>query len=201
MKATHCFLASLVVLAAHAGAEPALLRTAQPLDEPRGYCLDIAGFGASLRLDEPLQAHSCKYGTPLEDQLFEAGPRGAIEASRYDRCLSAGALERGAKLFARPCAGSSLQRWSLDAGSLRPVSRPELCATLPKDAGEPAGTPRLITPVYRRQDLTLERCDAAARARQEFRWSPARRARQRQRRRHPQRHARRRRAAARRVRP
>ena len=42
-------------------ADEGLLRTAQALDEARGYCLDIAGFGATLRLDDPLQAHTCKY--------------------------------------------------------------------------------------------------------------------------------------------
>ena len=39
-------------------ADVGLLRTAQALDEARGYCLDIAGFGATLRLDDPLQAHT-----------------------------------------------------------------------------------------------------------------------------------------------
>ena len=28
-------------------ADVGLLRTSQPLDEARGYCLDIAGFGAA----------------------------------------------------------------------------------------------------------------------------------------------------------
>ena len=52
-------------------ADMGLLRTAHPLDEARGYCLDIAGFGATLRLDDPLQAHTCKYGSELDDQRFE----------------------------------------------------------------------------------------------------------------------------------
>ena len=30
------------------------------LDEARGYCLDVAGPPENLRLDDPLQAHTCK---------------------------------------------------------------------------------------------------------------------------------------------
>ena len=74
-------------------ADVGLLRTAHALDEARGYCLDIAGFGATLRLDDPLQAHTCKYGAELDDQRFEPLANGAIKASLYDRCLAATAIE------------------------------------------------------------------------------------------------------------
>src|SRR6187549_427998 len=93
-------------------ADMGLLRTAQPLDEARGYCLDISGFGATLRLDDPLQAHTCKYGGPLDDQRFEAVANAAIKASGYDRCLTAMALEPGARLALRACAPSAAQRWT-----------------------------------------------------------------------------------------
>ena len=62
----------LMVSSARASwADVGLLRTAEPLDEARGYCLDIAGFGPTLRLEDPLQAHTCKYGGQLDDQRFE----------------------------------------------------------------------------------------------------------------------------------
>ena len=41
------------------------------LADARGYCIDIAGFGANIRLDDPLLVHTCKYGASLEDQIFE----------------------------------------------------------------------------------------------------------------------------------
>jgi acetyl esterase/lipase len=153
-------------------ASPALLRTSSALDEPRGYCIDIAGFGATLRIDEPLQAHTCKYGTPLEDQLFEpVAGSSAIKAAEYDRCLAAAALEPGASVLVRACADGPLQRWRLAAGRLSPDSRPDLCVSLGAETGEVTGTPVLITPVFRRQDLALERCEAALDSRQAFRWS------------------------------
>ena len=157
----HCVAAAFFVTAlpsTSALASPALLRTAAALDEPRGYCVDISGFRETLRLDDPLQAHTCKYGAPHEDQLFDVDATGAIRTREYDRCLAAADLEEGAKLLARPCANSRTQRWSLSAGRLSPAARPELCVSLQGKRGEIAGTPILISPVYRRRDLALARC-------------------------------------------
>jgi acetyl esterase/lipase len=164
-------IVALVFPHAYAGAAPALLRTAALLDEPRGYCIDIPGFRQSLRLDAPLQAHTCKYGAPLEDQLFEAEGNGTIRAAEYDRCITADKLEAGASLVARECSGRREQRWSLASGRLSPESHPDLCVALGAARGEVTGTPILISPVYRRQDVTLERCADATQARQSFRWS------------------------------
>ncbi len=153
-------------------ADVGLLRTAHALDETRGYCLDIAGFGATLRLDEPLQAHTCKYGGQLDDQRFEPRADGAIKASLADRCLAATALEPGARLVVRACRSTAAQRWTQAWGRLSPDSRRDLCVAVANVAGEIAGTPALITPVYRRRDVALERCDDTQQARQSFRWSP-----------------------------
>jgi triacylglycerol lipase len=152
-------------------ADAGLLRTAQALDEPRGYCLDIAGFGTTLRLDDPLQAHTCKYGAPLDDQRFERMPNGSIKASLYERCLAASALRAGATLLVRRCGAAPAQRWTVAWGRLSPATRRDLCVSVANVKGEIAGTPALVTPVYRRRDLTLERCDDAQESRQAFRWS------------------------------
>ena len=152
-------------------ADAGLLRTVQPLDETRGYCLDIRGEGQTLQLDEPLQAHTCKYGAPNDDQRFERTADGAIRASVYNRCLAAAKLEAGAQLLVRPCASASVQRWTMAWGRLSPASRSDLCVTVAGEKGEPAGTPILISPVYHRRDAVLDRCDAAHEATQSFRWS------------------------------
>ena len=55
-----------------------LIRLADNLDDPQGYCIDVPGFGDNLRLDAPLQAHTCKPGS--DDQLF-ALPTDAIPRS------------------------------------------------------------------------------------------------------------------------
>ena len=162
----------LVVSSAQAGwADVGLLRTSEPLDEARGYCLDITGFGPTLRLEDPLQAHTCKYGGQLDDQRFERIANGAIRASLYDRCLAATGLETGARLVVRACTSAPAQRWTMSWGRLSPESRPDLCVSVASAKGEIAGTPALVSPVYRRRDVTLERCDDTQQARQSFRWA------------------------------
>ncbi len=175
MKTTGFVIAAALVVVLRpdtVAADVGLLRTTYALDEARGYCLDISGFGDTLRLDDPLQAHTCKYGNPLDDQLFEpVTGASSIRASKYDRCLAAAALNPGAKLLVRACADVPSQRWSLTSGRLSPDSRRDLCVSLGSDKGQPAGTAVLISPVYRRQDLSLERCDGPSQVRQAFRWS------------------------------
>jgi len=151
-------------------AAPAMLRAIEPLDEPRGYCLDISGVGPTLDLEAPLQAHTCKGGLePTDDQLFETSGE-QIRASEHGRCLAADALEPGQPLHVRECSDSRTQRWRFADGRLSPSSRPELCVALEAARGEPWGTPRLISPAYRRQAIALDKCDARAGARQTFRW-------------------------------
>ncbi|HEY7446613.1 MAG TPA: alpha/beta hydrolase fold domain-containing protein [Vicinamibacterales bacterium] len=165
-------LLAIVIGPATAGADAGLLRTVHAIDEARGYCLDIAGVGATLRLDDPLQAHTCKYGAELDDQRFEqVATESAIKASAYDRCLTASALEPAGKLVLRNCAGLPSQQWTFASGRLSPKARTDLCASLAGERGEIAGTPILITPVYRHRNVTLERCDQSREAQQTFRWS------------------------------
>ena len=126
------FAIALSVLFCHPAisyADAGLLRTVQPLDETRGYCLDIRGEGETLRLDEPLQLHTCKYGAAVDDQRFERTADGAIRAPAYNRCLAAAKLEAGAQLLVRPCASAPMQHWTMAWGRLSPASRSDLCVT------------------------------------------------------------------------
>jgi acetyl esterase/lipase len=150
-----------------------LLRTSYALDEARGYCIDVPGAGAGVRVDDPLQVHTCKYGAALEDQVLARRDGGlAIAVPAYDRCLAADRLEPGAALYARDCEDTSLQRWRFEWGRLSPDARPDLCVTLAEGSGEIAGTPVLITPVYHRRDLGLASCDDGSSERQMLRFSP-----------------------------
>jgi triacylglycerol lipase len=159
-----------VVSLTHALAEPILLRTVYPLDEARGYCIDVSGFGATARIDAPLQVHTCKYGAQLGDQLFEP-VSGSLQIAlpEYDRCLTADSLAPGADLVARACAERDLQRWTFQWGRLSPATRPDLCVTLADGPGSPAGTPAFIAPVYRSAKLSLDNCSDDSRHRQTLR--------------------------------
>ena len=156
-----------IYVAPLAAAEPAMLRAIHSLDEPRGYCLDISGSGPTLDLEAALQAHTCKGVAPVDDQLFEASGQ---QLRSHDRCVTVEALEPGAPLHLRACADSRTQRWRFADGRLSPASRPELCVALAAVRGEPWGTPRLVSPAYRRQSVSLAACDALSASRQSFRW-------------------------------
>jgi acetyl esterase/lipase len=164
-------LALMVLSPSTSFADAGLLRTVHTLDDARGYCLDIRGEGATLQLDNPLQAHTCKYGGPIDDQRFERTAAGAIRAPMYDRCLAVASLEPGAGLLMRPCAPAPTQLWSMAWGRISPASRPDLCISLSVEKGAPAGTPVLISPVYHRRDVVLDRCADSRETTQSFRWS------------------------------
>ena len=71
----------------------------------------------------------------------------------------------------QPCAAAPTQLWSMAWGRLSPASRADLCVSLAGDKGQPAGTPILVSPVYRRRDVGLDLCDNAREQTQSFRWS------------------------------
>ncbi len=156
-------------LAPLAAAEPAMIRAVDALDEPRGYCIDISGAGPTLNLDAPLQAHTCKGEGTIDDQLFEAESQ-AIRASEHDRCLAVEGLEPGRPVQLRACDNSRLQRWRFEDGRLSPAARSELCVALGGARGEPWGTPRLVSPAYRRQTLALAPCGSTVAGLTQFRW-------------------------------
>lgn len=159
--------------AAEAAAEPRFLRSDEPLGDPRGYCLDVPGFGESLMLDGPVQTHSCKYDRPgfYEDELIERDAEGRLHWTSYDRCLAAAALEPGAAVESVACDADAAHAWRLhDDARLTPAGRPDLCVTLASER-EYAGTDVMTVPAYSSRGVTLEACATAASHRQAWRWS------------------------------
>jgi acetyl esterase/lipase len=155
--------------------ENTFLTTYYPLDEPRGYCIDIGGTGPRANLTARLQMHTCKYGRSAQDQWDQSfrpmrDGSGRIAANHYDRCLAAGAATAGAELFLQPCSDSSLQRWTMAWNRVSLASHPNLCLTVGAK-GEPAGTDAWTSPINRSTTLTMEACSEAASPRQS--WRPA----------------------------
>lgn len=148
------------------------LRTADPLDEPRGYCLDVAGFGVNARPEEPLRAHTCKYGEDNVDQIFKwvDYDSGHFIMPAYDRCLAVESMEAGALLLTAECEQSTLQAWDLvPNGQLSLRARPELCLTIGPDRFD-AGAEILVFPGYGYRTSTLEFCREPGDPLQNIRW-------------------------------
>jgi len=123
-------------LSVHAQDNIVEIMLADHLDEPRGYCLDIAGGrGANAPLDQGLQAHTCyNYtGRILEDQGFDASliESGEFKLPYFDVCAAVDEVKTQAKLVLEPCADTDQQRFELDSdGHLAMKSQPDLCVTV-----------------------------------------------------------------------
>jgi pimeloyl-ACP methyl ester carboxylesterase len=168
----HSILLLLLASPLSAIAEGGYLRSSAPLDEPRGYCLDVAGFGVDARPDEPLRAHTCKYGEDNVDQLFKwvDFDSGHVIMPAYNRCLAVEAMQAGAQIMVEDCAQSTMQAWDfVPNGNLSLRVRPDLCLTLGPETMD-AGAEILVFPGYRYRTSTLEFCREAGDQLQDFRW-------------------------------
>lgn len=133
-----------------------------PLDDSRGYCLDIAGGkGTNAPVERGLQAHTCyNYtGEILEDQGFEAAliSVGSFKISYFDVCMSASSMEAGASLNLEECKASDNQSFSLkDNGQISPNSNPSLCITVDSENKREG---RGGSPVHVMRPVSLQLCD------------------------------------------
>jgi hypothetical protein len=123
------------------------LRVMAPLDEARGYCLDIPGHMAGVRIDSPLQAHTCKHGIWNEDGRFDVAAlgNGVIRMPHYELCLGAENTSIGARLRLGECTESELQTWTLkDSGEIALEAFPRMCITVEEGPGRDAGGPQYL---------------------------------------------------------
>ena len=123
------------------------LRVIAALDEPRGYCLDIPGHAAGVRLDSPLQVHTCKHGIWNEDGRFDqAGlANGVLRMPHYELCLEAGSASNGAKLILAECNEGQLQTWAQqDSGEFALRAHPQWCITAGEGPSRDAGGPQYL---------------------------------------------------------
>ena len=126
-----------------------LVQLVDPLDEPEFYCVDVPGFGASLRLQAALMAHTCKPGA--DDEIFAVNEPlpGNLLIPAYDLCMEAD----GAQIVLRACSDSAMQRFELDAEGALALAGTELCVAVAPGVGEPTGGPSHV-----RRDLVLLDC-------------------------------------------
>lgn len=142
--------------------ELAEVMLSSPLDDTRGYCLDIAGGqGASAPVERGLQAHTCyNYtGEILEDQGFDTSliSKGSFKIFYFDVCMSASSIEVGASLDLKKCNASDNQSFSMkNSGQISPNSNPSLCVTV-DSANRREG--RGGSPVHVMRPVSLQLCE------------------------------------------
>ena len=135
--------------AAESTSPESLVMLEEPLDEPEFYCIDVAGFGANLNVNSPLQAHTCKPGA--DDEMFEFNRplQGQLYLVEHDRCLEAD----GANVYVRTCSESGLQRFSYGEDKTLRLESNDLCVVVAGGEGQPAGGRSHL-----RRDLLLSPC-------------------------------------------
>lgn len=161
----------LMGMSLQAFSQSMFLRSLYELEDPRGYCLDIPGFGAQIRIDAPITTHTCKYSLPGfdVDEIFEHTD-GKLRLVNYDRCLSADSMEAGrADVNSIDCGDA--HEWQVHAdGRVTPSSDSSQCLTLAAErvfVNTAIGT----VPPYSSRAVSLEPCTADASYRQRWRWS------------------------------
>ena len=143
------------------------LRVVAPLDEARGYCLDIPGHMTSVRIKSPLHVHTCKHGIWNQDGRFGVAAlgNGVLRMPHYELCLQAENSSIGARLLLAECIQAELQTWTLqDSGEIALEAFPQMCITAEEGPGRDAGGPR-----YLMKGVGLDTCSQQAGGRQ--RWT------------------------------
>ncbi|MCZ0954110.1 MAG: alpha/beta fold hydrolase [Rhodospirillaceae bacterium] len=163
--------AVLMGMSSQAFSQSMFLRSMYELEDPRGYCLDIPGFGAQIRIDAPITTHTCKYSLPGfdVDEIFEHAD-GKLRLVNYDRCLSSDSMEAGrADVNSIDCGDA--HEWQVHAdGRVTPTADSGQCLTLAAErvfVNTAIGT----VPPYSSRAVSLEPCTSDASYRQRWRWS------------------------------
>lgn len=135
-----------------------LIRLVDAHDEPEFYCLDIAGFGKHLQLNDPLQTHTCKSFEQGTDQKFYFEDQ-QLKIEGYDRCVQAAGSSdttlAGSALLARECSDGNLQKFSMDdAGKIR-LGDGTYCLAAGADSAEASG------PSHVWRTLSVVKCEGA----------------------------------------
>ena len=147
--------------------EGVFLRVIAPLDEARGYCLDIPGHRTSVQIESPLHVHTCKHGIWNQDGRFDvaAFQDGVLRMPHYELCLRAENASIGARLLLAECTEAELQTWTLqDSGQIALGAFPQRCITVEEGPSRDAGGPQ-----YRVKGVGLDTCAQQASDRQ--RWT------------------------------
>lgn len=132
-----------------------------PLDEPRGFCIDIQGYKESADIRKGLQAHTCysyQGGVAIDQGFnFDQINIGEFYIPSFDVCMEAENTNSSSALKLESCSKSNLQKFIMNKnGSITLEDNKNLCLTISTENSREGGggnPPHLI------RNLTLENCD------------------------------------------
>jgi len=107
------------------------------------HCFDLSGFGDNLRLENPVQTHTCKQTEEAADQFVFNFEGDQLKVVGHDRCVqvsgSGSSTLPGSPVLARACTDSALQKLSLEEDGKVRVAETDLCLSAGTVAGPARG--------------------------------------------------------------
>jgi len=117
--------------------ETAEIKLLSPLDETRGWCVDLFAHRKGANPLGGFQGHNCfmYFGEgPTEDQGFNVSQiknEGKFHLVYWDVCMTLHEPVAGAFVASEKCSGELAQQFEFDQdGRVMPLAAPELCLTL-----------------------------------------------------------------------
>jgi hypothetical protein len=182
-----CRLVMMIALALPAHAQPSFdgapepqrgvfIKLVDPLDDKRGFCIDIPGHLQGVRVDMALVVHTCKdgfwnYDERFDDTAFKAD--GQLKMPAFDRCLAVDQLESGTALQLTACdQANARQGWAHVDGQLRLSAQPKLCLTVADTASEVSRGTRNHPVRHLVRPLSLALCSPQLAALQRWAFTP-----------------------------
>ena len=141
--------------------EPIEIYIIDPLDDDRGYCIDIKGHKFQANINKELQAHTCySYrGAIAVDQRFDSlkVKRNQFFFTEFDVCMEAVSLSESALIQLKSCNFGRRQnfKWAIK-GTIHPISDMKLCLTIDQGVSKKGNGG---SPVHLKRNLTLELCN------------------------------------------
>ena len=154
---------SLLSLSHNVSGEQVEIHLIDPVDEDRGYCIDIKGHKSKAKIQRGLQAHTCYsyQGKIAVDQAFDSLSFGEnrLYLSGFDVCVRAESTRPATSLELERCReGEELQKFGWDdKGRIYAVANPRLCITVAEGEARKGGGGN---PAHLIRNLSLEYCSA-----------------------------------------
>ena len=172
MKQLQILAGSLIMFLAitATAATPVEVKLIAPIEEDRGWCLDLRGGQNNGEPIGGLHGHTCytyNGNGPTPDQAFvmenieEQNEFRMVEFN--DKCMTLYEPQAGSFISVEACDGRKTQNIVLnEAGQISPKMMPELCVTM-GTVVVPGGGGR---PLHIMRDVTFEACDSEINERQ-----------------------------------
>ena len=136
------------------------IKLIEPLDETRGWCVDLFAHLTNAIPLAGFQGHNCflYFGRgATEDQGFDLdrfNKSGELQLVYFDVCLTLYTPNSGSFVAAQSCSGEDNQKFQMtDSGQIIPSAAPQLCLTL-GDLSVPGGG--RLAPIGTRPPATNE---------------------------------------------